>query len=213
MLIRRRSSAVLIAAAMMMVGVPGLHAQRPMRVDSGGGTASDSGLAAYLRSLHFIRDHVSSDERPLDWRVNHDIARVEPEATPYSDTATIGGGRIAVRIVNLGSAMVRRFGLLPRGITYIWVQDERGSRYAVYISADSTGRIVARTRVPMLPEYSVDSVPLFREPIARFRLSSPPSLRALTLCLGRCDSSGRWCGPLDSIRAITYVSPVKSGRP
>jgi len=209
---RRRSSAVLIAAAIMVVGVPGLHAQRPMRVDSGGGTAGDSGLAVYLKSLRFIGDHVSSDERPLDWTRTRDIARVEPEATPYSDTATIEGGRIAVRIVNLGSALVRRFGLLPRGITYIWVQEERGSRYAVYISADSSGRIVARTRVHMLPEYSADSVPLFREPIARFRLSSAPSLRALTLCLGRCDSSGRWCGPLDSLRAMTYVSPAKSER-
>src|SRR6266850_484628 len=194
---RRSSSAAVLAVAIMLVGVPVVHAQHPARVDSGGGAAHDSGLAVYLRSLHFIRDHVSSDERPLDWTKNHDIARMDPEATPYSDTATYEGGRVAVRIVNLGSSMIRRFGLLPKGTTYIWVQNERGSRYAVYISEDSMGHIVARTRARMLPEYSADSVPLFREPNARFGLSSPLSLRALTLCLGRCDLTGRWCGPVD----------------
>lgn len=208
---RRSSSAAVLAVAIMLVGVPVVHAQHPERVDSGGGSARDSGLAVYLRSLHFISDHVSSDERPLDWTKNRDIARVEPEATLSSDTATYEGGRVAVRIVNLGSTMVRRFGLLPRGTTYIWVQNERDSRYAVYISTDSTGRIVARTRAHMLSEYAADSVPLVRVPMARFRLSSPPYLKALGLCWSQCDR-GPWCRP-DSLRSMTYVSPVKSERP
>jgi hypothetical protein len=181
-----------------------------VRVDSGGGAAGDSGLAIYLSSLHFLADHVSSDLRPLDWTRTHDVARVEPEATFYSDTTT-EGGRIAVRIVNLGSTSVRRFALLPRGITYVWVQAEHDSMYAVYISTDSTRRIVARTRVRMLPHYPADSVPRFAEPIARFQLGPAPTFRALKLCLGLCDRTGRWC-IADSARAMSYVSPPRNER-
>lgn len=200
MQMRRRSSAVFIAAAIMMVSVTSVHAQRPARVDSGGGPAGDSVLATYLLTVQFRRDHVSIDERPLDWTRNREIARIEP-AVPPPDSA---GGRVVGRIINLDSVMVRRFGLLPRGTTYIWVQDE--GRYAVYISTDAAGRIVARTRVPLLDEHAaLDSVPLVQQPLARFRLSSAPKLRALRTCWWDCPT-GTWCQP-DSVRSLTYVSP------
>lgn len=200
MQMRRRSSAVFIAAAIMMLNVTSLHAQRPTKVDSGGGPAGDSLLAIYLLSVQFRRDHISIDERPLDWTRTREIARLEP-AEPPTDSA---GGRIVGRIVNLDTVMVRRFGLLPSGKTYIWVQDE--GRYAVYISTDAAGRIVARTRVPLLDEHAAaDSMLLYRQALARFRLSSPPKLRALRTCWWDCPT-GTWCQP-DSVRSLMYVSP------
>jgi len=198
MLTRSRiAAALLLAGIMSLGGVDKLLAQRPQVVDSV--SPSNAALEAYFARLRFLHDHASSDVRPLDWlrRDRQEIARVEPEASEYSDSSR--GGRVVARIVNLGDA-VPRFGLVRGGITYIWIQDDRDHPYAVYITTDSsTGRIMSRARADLHTSDSTEMIPKFREPIVRWRLSPAPPLRALALCMVRC-RTGSWCYS-DSLRA------------
>jgi len=131
MLSGSRNAAVQILAAADSV-------QRPEVVDSV--SPPDSVLLTYIRSLRFHRDHVLSDEQPLDWRrPSRQAARIEPVASSRP-------GGIVARMVNLGDS-VPRFALATRGTTYIWVQGDPELKYAMLITMDAGGRLVGRTKV------------------------------------------------------------------
>lgn len=190
---------ILAATLVMLMGITRLPAQRPTVVDLA--LPSDSMLSAYIGTLRFARDHVSSHLSPLNFaNAPRELAWIEPE---ISQTDTLGRGRIVARIVNLGDD-VRRFALLRGGKTYVWAQGDRRPGYAIYITTDAAGRIVHRAQVPLLE--AMDHPPNFAVPMARWGFGVPDSTPsgfakalAAVVCWNRC-SMGPWC-MADTIRS------------
>jgi len=215
-----RRRVILAATLVLLIGITRVQAQRPTvrsqspTVQSRRPTVVDTGqvptdqvLLAHLRTLRFTHDHVTSDQRPLDWRnVSLGAARIEPEASPIR-VRLPRGGRIVARIVNLGEP-VRRFALARKGTTYVWFQDDHDPPYAIYISTDSSGQIIDRARVRL--SVATDHPPRLGQPIARWIFAStdsttagvtPPLQWAAALCSNRC-ITGPWCTG-DSILGMT----------
>src|SRR5262245_31423587 len=104
---------------------------------------SNEELKTYLASLQFRTDHVASDTRMVS---PTQIVRVDPAVDNYlsEDSKLREKGMILSRIVNLGTDSISRFGLTPKGTTYLWVQNAGGALRGVLISTDSSGNIAAR---------------------------------------------------------------------
>ena len=115
---------------------------------------TDEMLRTYIRSLRFLSDHISSDQRMLDAAHTNLILRMDPVADNYLTTEAQlrERGRITARLVNRGADPINRFGVAPRGTTYLWIQYAGESPKGVLISTDSTGAILRRVPVRLSPE-------------------------------------------------------------
>lgn len=185
--------ASVVVLLLLSTGSRGLCAlQRPkfMVVDSA--HPSDAVLRAYLRSLSFLSDHISSDTRMLDAAHTNQIVRVEPAADNNKLNAAQlrRGGRVLGRVVNRGADSIPRFGIPPKGKAYVWIQYVREVWRGVLISSDSLGAITGRSPVTVRPE-RYDHPGRVLQPMARF-FSDSITLMVLAPCFPGCLPYG-WC--------------------
>lgn len=197
------SAALVVITAM---GCPPSSAQGPTpaarfaTVDSA--NPSNDLLRAYIQSLRFLKDHVSSDVRMMDSAHVNQIARVEPAEGVELLTAghLTRGGRITARIQNLRGQPISRFAVAPKGTTYLWVQYLREQWKGVLISTDSTGAIVGRAPVRVSAALG-DHPSKVSQALARFSMDSTYALAA-RLCVP-CPQYG-WCWA-DSLGTATWA--------
>ena len=147
-------------------------------------------LAEYIRSVRFLSDHVSGDERMLDAAHTNVIIRIEPAAGNHLVTESLlkTAGRIMARLVNRGTDSVSRFALAPSGKTYLWVQHVGGTLRGVLISTDSTGLILRRVPIRLTPD-STDHPGSAKQSLARLRTDSIG--KVLAACVPGCVRG--WC--------------------
>lgn len=155
---------------------------------------SNEVLQNYIRSLSrsFLTDHASSELSMLDAGHTSQLIRVEPVDGNYLITADHlrSAGRILARIVNRGADSVGRFGIPPKGKTYVWVQYVGGAWKGVLISTDSLGAIVGRSPVRVTPEEH-NHPRRMAQAMARFITDSTTAL-VVAPCMPGCMPFG-WC--------------------
>lgn len=151
---------------------------------------SNQALKQYFDTLRFLSDHVSSDERPANGLGAQSLMRIEPEIGVHRlRESELRQGRVVARFVSLDSA-VRRFALLPKGVTYWWIKYDGTRSSVVYISTDSTGRIAHRTPVQLLWDTTSRHPPVVRQPLARWTISGSTG-RVAAACMPGCPTG--WC--------------------
>jgi hypothetical protein len=152
---------------------------------------TDEVLRAYIRSLSFLSDHISADQRMLDPAHPNLVLRAEPVVDNYriKESQLKVAGRITARLVNRGAEPIDRFALAPRGTTYFWIQYAGKAPKGVLISTDSTGAILRR--LPVRVDTLRLAHPQFvRQALARLGTDSIGTT-VVVLC-GPCPLWG-WC--------------------
>jgi len=185
--------ALVLGTAARSLGAVQVHrTERPMFAVVDSVNPPDSVLRAYIRTLSFLSDHVSSDTRMLDAAHTSQIVRVEPAAGNNLVNADQlrSGGRVLARIVNRGTDAISRFALSPKGRTYVWVQYVREAWRGVLISTDSLGAVVGRAPIRVTPE-RYDHPARVLQPVARF-ITDSLTQAALAPCFPGCMPFG-WC--------------------
>ena len=153
---------------------------------------SDEVLRAYIHTLSFLSDHISSDQRMLDPAHSTLILRLEPVVDNYlvTEPQLRVAGRITARLVNRGADSISRFALEPKGTTYLWMQYVGGYPRAVLISTDSTGAIRRRVPVRVSPE-TLDHPRFIRQALSRLWTDSTTNTMVVAMC-APCPPWG-WC--------------------
>jgi len=174
-------------------------------------TPSNEVLQRYIRSISFVTDHVSSDMRMLDAEHAHVLIRVQPAADNYLINATLlrEAGRVVARVVNPGPAPIPRFGVEPRGTTYLWIQYVGERWNGVLIATDSLGNVRGRFPVALAPDTS-DHPPRSTQSMARF-YTDPMTAMVVAQCNPSCSPFG-WCRA-DSLHTATWSVQKESVRP